>query len=52
MNKIYKIFNKYQYLENENEQPIYLSISIIENTVLQSIPFLTEINLDEDERLN
>ena len=50
MNKIYKIFNRYQYPDNENEQPIYLSTSIIENTDLQSIPSLTEIYLDEDER--
>ena len=50
MNKIYKIFNKYQYPDNDNEQPIYLSTSIIENTDLQSIPSLTEITLDEDEK--
>jgi len=50
INKIYKIFNKNKYSDNDNEQTIYLSTSIIENTDLQSIPSLTELTLDEDER--
>ena len=50
MNKVYKIFNKFHICENEEEQPIFLATSIIENTDLQSIPSLTEIELDEDDK--
>ena len=49
MNKVYKIFYRYHGDFNDEQQPVFTN-SVIEYTDLQSIPSLTEITLDEDER--
>jgi hypothetical protein len=49
MNKVYKIFYRYHGDFNDEQQPVFTN-SVIEYTDLQSIPSLTEITLDEEER--
>ncbi len=50
MNKIYKIFNKFNVGEIEDDHQAFLTTSFLENSDLESIPSSNEISGDDDEK--